>query len=329
MRNYDMRTIFLQYLLKLPELAGKMLPVCTLLASLFAFNRLKAHSELMGLLAGGYSSLKIYSIIFFSSLFIASIQYINLGYLQPLANKIKRQEFEKSRKNESRYLARSKTGDAGLNWYKSPRYFASFNFFDEKRNQIRDISLYFYNEDNKLYRYITAKHATYLQNGLWNFFMAMEYNSLDDKNFPVINIGEKLIVELSEVPEDFQQFKSDITTLYIGSLYSFVQKLKKSDINSTEYEILFLDKLSLALACISFGLFPVAGIFKPNRRSQSMGINIVITLVFTICFWVLQSGAQSLGNSNKIPPLMATMSAPILVLFYVFYLYRKNKKLSN
>ena len=40
------------------------------------------------------------------SVVIAFFQVINLGFIQPKANKIKRAEFEKSRKQESKYLAR-------------------------------------------------------------------------------------------------------------------------------------------------------------------------------------------------------------------------------
>ena len=110
----------------MPSLMGKMLPICGLLASLTAINKLKNQAELMAILAGGFSAAKIYKLFLSCSLLIALIQFLNLGYIVPAANKIKRKEFEKSRKNESKYLARSQIGQTGYIWYKTDNYFTSF-----------------------------------------------------------------------------------------------------------------------------------------------------------------------------------------------------------
>jgi lipopolysaccharide export system permease protein len=89
LQNYEPRRILIEYILKLPELASKMIPISALLASLFAINKLKAHSELMAILAGGFSAQRIYRLILICSLTIASIQFLNLGFLVPMANKTK------------------------------------------------------------------------------------------------------------------------------------------------------------------------------------------------------------------------------------------------
>ena len=327
MQSYSVKRIFLQYVLKLPEFMGKVLPICCLLASLFAINRLKGHAELMAILAGGFSAKRIYGLVLLLSISVAFLQFINLGYLQPLANKVKRNNFEKSRKNESRYLARSQAGESGLIWYKSQNYFASFSFFNQDKSEIRDISVYFLNDENKMYRLIRADKATYLGQSLWDLQNATEYSSLENKEFPQVNQSSFLKLELNENPDDFQQFKSDITTLYFASLYSFIMRLRGTDINSSEYEIILFDKIALSFSCIVFALFPLSSVFNPNRRSQSLGKSIVFTLLFTIAFWLLQSGALSLGSTNKIPPILATMAVPLLVLAYVAKTFHRHRKL--
>ena len=64
LRGYDPRRVLIEYALKMPELMSKMLPISSLLATLFSINKLKSHSELISILAGGYSAIKIYVLIF-------------------------------------------------------------------------------------------------------------------------------------------------------------------------------------------------------------------------------------------------------------------------
>ena len=87
LRNFTVDRIIIEYLLKLPDLTGKMLPISALLASLFSVNKLKSQSELMAILAGGYSAQMIYRLILICSVSLAtfidslslSLQNLQLG----------------------------------------------------------------------------------------------------------------------------------------------------------------------------------------------------------------------------------------------------------
>lgn len=327
LRNYEVRRIFIEYILKLPDLTGKMLPISALLATLFAINKLKAHSELMAILSGGYSAEKIYRLILVCSLSIAFIQFLNLGFLLPLANKIKRNEFEKSKKNESKYLARSRIGKSGLIWYKTDDYFTSFKAYDSKNTRLKDVTIYFLAENKKLDSIYKATHADFVGDNRWQLQNIEVIQSLGQVNFPNATTAKSVLIELDEKPEDFGQFESDITTLDFFDLGSFITRLKETDINSVEYEIMYYEKLSLALICIVFSLFPVAGIFNPNRRAAGFGKSVVITLLFSILFWGIHSSSISMGNSAKIPVLLATLGVPSLFGAYILFVFLKNRTL--
>lgn len=327
LRNYSASRVFMEYALKLPELMGKMLPICALLASLFAINKLKGHSELIAILAGGYSALKVYQLILFCSISVALLQFINLGFLQPKANHIKRQEFEKSARNESKYLARSKIGGSGLLWYKSGDYFASFKAYDRENLELKDVSFYFYNEDSKANKIIKADSAQYIKENDWQLKNTTVFTDLDRKQFPQMEKIESQVLKINEVPSDFGQFESDITTLTFFNLFNFTSRLRNTGINSSEYEVMLFEKLSLALICIVFALFPLTEVFTPNRRSSSFGKSVVFTLIFTVVFWLVYSSVLSMGNSGKLPPIIATMIIPVLFIGYILMTIRKNRHL--
>jgi lipopolysaccharide export system permease protein len=327
MRGYTASRVLMEYLLKIPELMSKMLPISALLATLFSFNRLKNHSELMAILAAGYSSKKIYSLITTSSLLIAFLQFVNIGYIKPYSNKIKRNQFEKSRLNESKYLARSKFGDTGLLWYKSSSYFTSFDFFNPKKYELTNVSLYFQSDLKTLSEIYKAERAVFYQDNQWTLHGVKHISNLSGGGFPSITYSATLPMELAETPSDFSQFKSDITTLNFTALYRFISSLKKSGINTSEYEVMLLEPITLSLVCILFSLFPLATIFNPNRRASGFGKSVMFTLSFSILFWLLYSFLVSLGSSGKIPPLFAMMVSPVVFMGYIIIVFQKNRKL--
>jgi lipopolysaccharide export system permease protein len=327
LQGKDISRVLLEYLLKMPDLMGKMLPICCLVATLFSLNRLKAHAELISILAAGYSYFKIYFLIGSCAMSIVILQFINLGFLDPLAATIKRQEITKSRLSEGKYLTRSSL-EGGKFWYKSQNYFASFSFFDKKNLALKNFEIYFFNHDHKSVKILKSSEARYLGNNLWKMQNVTELSGLDESVFPLQMSHPDQDLRLNEVPEDFGEFEADLTTLSFFKLYQFIARLSKTGINVSEYKILVLNKVFLSFICLVFALLPVSSIFNPNRRSSSFGKNVVQTLLITVSFWVLYSSAVAFGNSGTLPPWLATGIVPSIFFSYVVWTYLRNRKLS-
>ncbi len=327
LRGWETVRVFKEYLLKLPLLITKVLPLCALLSTLFSINSLKTHSELIAILSGGYSAQKIYKLVFLFSLTIGLLQFINVGFLQPVANKFKNSQSEKSKAKNSKFLARSRIGNSGITWYKSNNYFTSFAAYDRKAKELKKLSIYYIAKNGLVDNIFKAESATYDSDNLWLLKDVEIMNNLSDDQFPTKTREKSLLFSLEERPEDFIQFESDITTLNIFKLYSFIKRLEKTGINFTDYKIMLLEKVANSIICIIFALFPLAGVFNPNRRNSSFGKNIVLTLSFTIGFWSIYSASISMGNSGKLSPMIATMAIPFLFSLFIGKTYIKNRKL--
>ncbi|HLT23117.1 MAG TPA: LptF/LptG family permease [Bacteriovoracaceae bacterium] len=328
LQGKDGARVLLEYALKMPDLMGKMFPICCLVASLFSLNNLKSHSELIAILASGYSYQRVYSLIGGCALLMVFVQFINLGYLEPYANKVKRQEITKSRDSEGRYLTRSSI-EGGKFWYKTSNYFASFTFFDRKSLSLNDFEIYYFTPDSLGSKIIQSKMATYQPHEKkWLLIDAKETSSLHQLTFPLQRELGELSLSLQEVPEDFGEFEADLTTLSFVGLYRFVNRLSKTDLNISEYEIILWNKVFLSITCFVFALIPVSTIFNPNRRSSSFGKNVAFTLLTTVVFWVLYTSCVALGNSGTLSPIVATGIIPMILLGYVVWTFNKNRKLS-
>lgn len=326
LQGKDVSRVFLEYALKMPDLMGKMFPICCLVATLFSLNKLKAHSELISILAAGYSYRKIYTLIGICALSMVGLQFLNLGFIEPFANKVKRQEIEKSKKSEGKYLTRSSI-EGGKFWYKSQDYFASFSYFDRKTKSLSDLEVYYFSPNHMSSKIIRTKRADYID-GAWKMENVTELSSLSGSTFPMETVKKTYELPLLEVPEDFGEFEADLTTLSYFKLATFISRLSKTGINISEYEILLLNKIFLSFICLVFALLPLSTIFNPNRRSSSFGKNVVLTLLVTVVFWVLYSSAIAFGNTGAVPPLLATGIVPVSFLLFVVYTFLKNRKLA-
>ncbi|HXH31996.1 MAG TPA: LptF/LptG family permease [Bacteriovoracaceae bacterium] len=327
LQGKDVPRVLLEYSLKMPDLMGKMFPICCLVATLFSLNKLKSHSELISILAAGFSFYRFYFIIGCCALTVVAFQFLNLGFFEPFANKVKRQEIQKSKKSEGRYLTRSSI-DGGRFWYKSQTYFASFTFFDRTTRSLHDLEVYFFSPTHSGVKIVKAHRATFAKNGDWALTDVIERSSLSSFTFPLETSKETAVLRLEEQPEDFGEFEADLTTLNFFKLRNFINRLSKSGINISEYKILLMNKVSLSLICLIFALIPASTIFNPNRRSSSFGKNVVLTLLVTVVFWVLYSSTIALGNSGTLNPWLATGLIPSFFLAYVLGSFFKNRKLS-
>lgn len=327
LQGKDAARVILEYSLKMPDLMGKMMPICCLLATLFAINKLKAHSELISILAAGYSYSRIYFLIGTCSIFMVCLQFFNLGFLEPMANSVKRREIEKSRRSEGKYLTRSSL-EGGKFWYKTQDYFASFSYYDRKSKSLADFELYLFNEDHKSTKIIKSSRATYVGDSKWDLIKVTELSSLNNSTFPAESKSPNMVLQLSEEPEDFGEFEADLTTLTFFKLNDFVQRLSKTGINISDYQVIILNKVFLSICCFIFSLIPLSSIFNPNRRNSSFGKSVVYALGIAIGFWVLYSATVAFGNSGTLPPLLATGLMPLVAFAFVVFTFLKNRKLA-
>ncbi len=327
LRGKEGDQVLLEWALKMPDLTGKMLPVTCLLATLFTFNRLKSHNELIATLAAGFSYTRITALIASCSLVMVIVQFANLGFLEPYANKVKRQEIKKSMETEGKYLTRGSV-DGGQFWFKSQDYFATFLTFDKKKASLNEVRFYFFSTEGLASKVISAKSADYIKDRTWNLVDMHSLEDLTGGQFPRMNSAPNQTIVLQETLADFQEFEADLTTLHWFNLREFILKISQTGINTNEYRILLHQKIALSFACLVFALIPLGTMYKPSRRSDSFGKNVALTLILTVAFWLLFSAALSYGQSGKIPSWLAAYIVPLTFMSHAIRTFWHNRKLA-
>ena len=329
--NVTALEVIINHFIELPEYLKKILPVSCLMASLFSINKLKSKSELTAIFASGYSRKKYIIDLTYASLFVTLIQFLTTSYISPFV-KSYRETFIQGSSHKFRNLRsqglKSSTIGSGKMWYKSDDYFISFTNYDKLNREIHNVNIYRITKDSQLEE-INAHDKVSYRNGLWISDNQTVLKNLNLKTFPNLEKVKHLPANINETPEDLRQIEADITILNVVDLWQYIQQLKNSGINISEYMVLFYDKFSNSIICVIFTILASVSIFNPNRRSSSFGKNIALVLFFTIMYWLVYSYLIELGNNEKISPIAATFSVPIAFAFILIIIFSKNRKLSS
>ena len=330
--NVTTQEVFLNYLIELPGFITQVLPISCLVASLFSINKLKNRNELTAIFAGGFSRRQFVTTIIFCSFFVGGLQFFVSGYVVPFSKRYR--EFlipdgdEKFRNLKGKGLKTSTIrGGRGNIWYKSLNYYFAFSTIDKQANTLNNLSIYFFNDNYKVTKQIDAEKAIYRSKNIWDLKNATTIDLLETADFPREIFAETVAVSLDETPDDFKRIDSDITTLNVFELGSYVARLKRSGINAAEYEVDYLQTYANAFICIILAVVASTSLFNPGRRNSSFGKSSIFVFVFTLFYWLGNSYFQEIGKNAKIEAHIAIFVIPLAFTLFLTYFFFFNRKL--
>ena len=329
--NVTAQEVLINHLIEMPQNMAKILPISCLLATLFSVNKLKNRNELTAIFASGLSRKKFIINLIQVSLVVCLFQLFLTSYLQPLAKsnreKLIKNSGAKFRNLKSKGLSSSTIG-SGKVWYKSQSYFFSFSYFNKNNNTLNNVTIYEFDEKNLLKSKTLISKLRHIKNDEWKSDQFTKIENLNDQKFQSRTKGKNKIFKLEESPSDFKEIESDITTLNINKLASYITKLKESGINTNEYEVLLYEKFGTSILCIIFTMIAAIGIFNPNRRGSSFGKTIGGVFIFTLVYWLISAYFLELGKSSKLNPFFSCFSIPMIFSIYLLWFFSKNRKLN-
>lgn len=324
----ELKTIFVDLLLEIPNFLIKIFPVACLIASLFSINKLKNRNELTAIFASGFSRRQFVLTIGTTGALVGVLLFFINGYLVPYT------------KNQQSMLAdthpsianKAKTSTVSINalksgriWFKGQDYFFSYSSFDGHSNIIHNLTLYYYDDNFRFSEEISAASAKFINSNTWLLNKVTHVTNLENNTFPATQFFNDKQYELKETISDFKKINADISTLNIWRLYDYIAVLRNNGINDSEYFVTFLDKFSSGFTCLVLAILAAVALFDPNRRNSSFGKNIAFVLSFTFLYWFIYSYFMTLGQTSKIPAIAATFGVPSVFVIYLagYFIYHR------
>lgn len=278
---YGASDAFLVALATVPRFAYEAFPIAALIGSLLGLGMLANHSELVAMRAAGFSLSRIIIAVLKSGLLMLIVVLMIGEFIAPSTEQFAQQY--RNEKQNKHVTLKTKYGF----WAKDGQAFINIRTILPGGN-LKDIYIYEFNQERKLYLTSHATSATY-QNGSWLLENIQQTELLEDKT--VVRKLAKATWNSILDPEVLNIVIVKPTMLPIWGLYDYIDYMEKNGQSATNYSVAFWTKIATPLATLVM-LFLAIPFILGNTRMVSAGQRIV-TGIFVGAGFILFSKAMS------------------------------------
>ena len=297
----------------IPSLIIKILPFIIFISSMWFMLKLRNNTELTSLKIYGYSNMKIFFILAITSFIIG---WLILFLLNPVTSTMAKY-YEKTKSNYSRDIDHLVFFNKNGLWIKEnlenkQRIISAENL---EKNILSNLNIYHLNQNSNLLEKIFSKKAD-ISDNKWELYDV------------VIFVSKNGVSE--QIKRDFYSLNSKYDYEKINNLYknfdslSFVDVLINFESHiANGYNIEFLNQSLHSMLTLPFFLFlmtALASVLTMNTLRKSDNIKfIIIGLITSIGIFYLKNLSLALGQTDKIPIILAIW-APIIILSFLIFI---------
>ena len=291
--NAPLKAIIFDYYLNfVPNFVNLFIPLFTFISAIFFTSRMASNSEIIAILTGGISFMRMLRPYIYSSLIICFISIVLSNFIMPIAN-YKRIEFENKYIKKNREFTE---GNIHIQISKNEQFYIS------GYNNITKIASGFnierYDGRKLLYK-LYANYAVWDdKNSLWILqdYYERRFNGLKEK----IITGKEKKIKIKITPKDFNENVSNVEMMNYFELNQFIKEEKAKGSNALPfYYVEKYQRTANAFTTIILTLIAVALSSRKLRGGVGVHIGMGIALSFTyILFMQISKTFALYGNLN-------------------------------
>ncbi len=293
--------------LLIPGMLIKILPFIIFISSMWFMLKIRNNRDLLTLKVFGYSNLKIFVILAFTSF---ALGWIILLIVNPITSSMSKY-YEKTKSNYSRDIDHLVTFNKNGLWIKENLNKGSRIIFAEKpeEDSLVNTTIFHLDKNSFLIEKITSKKA-YIKNNNWilnDVIIFKLYDGvLETKKFQEYSINS--IYTYEKITSLFKNFD---TMSFIDLIINYRELLKKG------YNKTFLNQSLHTLLSLPFFLLmmtAIASILTMNTLKRSDNLKfIILGLIVSVLVFYFKDLSLALGQTDRIPLILAVW-APVLAL---------------
>lgn len=296
------------FLYKIPLVVNLMLPLATLVATLFTYGLLSKNSELTAMRASGASIFWLARPLFILSLALSFFSMLMNETLVPLCTRRVSEIYniDIQRKDQMGAYSQSEF------WWRNNDRLVSIDIFDSRTNEMHGISIFDLDDSFDVARRTDAKEGYWIDPTLgWSMRGVTEYQFFPNREMSVESFpGLPLAITVG--PEEFYDVKTDSKTMSYRSLRKYIKKQAANGVPTVRYQTDLHEKLAFPfvtfIAC--FVSLPFA--LKP-ARSGSLAVSFIAGLIIGFTYYVVHSYSIALGRAEFLPPFIAAWTANVVM----------------
>jgi lipopolysaccharide export system permease protein len=297
----------------IPSLIIKILPFIIFVSSMWFMLKLRNTSELASLKIYGYSNLKIFLILAFTSFFLG---WIILFFANPITSSMAKY-YEKTKSNYSRDIDHLILFNKNGLWIKE-------SFEDKQRiisaaqlekNILSTLNIYHTNKNSQLIEKIFATKAD-VTNKEWKLYDVIIFSVND--GVTTRNSKDILILNSNYDYEKINNlFKNFDTLSFLDLLLNYKYLI------ASGYSDDFLKQSLHSMLVLPFFLFlmtALASILTMNTLKRSDNVRfIIVGLIVSIGIFYIKDLSLALGQTDKMP-LLFSIWAPVIILSFLIFI---------
>ena len=339
--SFFISAIFSNVILKIPNVTYEVIPIATLIGSLWAFSELASTSEFTAFIVGGLSPKKALLIIFIIGLPLTLFTLLLSEILIPISEQYSRSWGGATLKSQS--TSDFKSGfwlrDRFPTFEKNSNNMVKERILNIKKintdKSLSNIKIYDFDKDSKLISVTSANKGNFevininnekskakskIKNlNHWNLksvniLTFNEFGNVKSTKYPQISIDTKLS------PRTIEALTIKPDKMSASELSSFINYLDSGRQKTNRYEIAYWKKVfyPLLLWIMVFLALPAAYI---HSRKGSVGFKIFLGMIVGITFHLGNSLFSHLGLLNTWPPISVALIPSFLALVFGVFIF--------
>lgn len=299
--------------LKVPQYVLALMPVATLLCSLYTISHAVRQREIVAVMAAGGRVKQLLAPFIAMGLVLSVLAFALGEFVVPGA--IRQAEDLKHRiRGEQAMPTLFKNGRLWLR--ANDGSMVKIEFFMPQDNTYRGISI-FRITDSRLKEIILADKARHLPDkDTWRLSGVSIYNIATGE----IDRPAEMMFKHLGPPDMLRETAKRANEMSIAELYRYAQRLKQAGFKNMRMTVDLHSKVSYPFINL---IMILIGVSLPVRRNFSGFVATAIGLAITLMYWFGYTMMLTLGYAGIIPPFMAAWIMPLLVGGIGAWLYHK------
>ena len=309
------------YTYLLPLIVYQMIPVASLLATVFTISSLNRSSELVAMFSLGLSLARVSAPILVLVSMASGVSFWMSDRILPKVEQ---------KKNYVYYVEIQKrpglysTVTTSKIWYRSENVLFNIKLLDPEKRKARGITLYYFDDDWNLVQLISA-NTVQLKEEEW--LLRDGQVTLFDQatSLPLTKSFDKKMVKMNEDVADLKSSAKATDVLSLYELSKYIKKNRDAGLDTTKFEVDYHSKFGFAFAAFVMSLMGLPfSVSKQRSGSSFASLGICIGLAFI--YWTLYSSALTMGRHGVLLPIVSAWLPNLMMLVSSFYLLFRLKK---
>lgn len=317
----DTSALLKYYSYHTPWIIYQLMPVASLMATLFVFATLNRTNELTALFSLGLSLMRITAPILVAvGVICMAILAIGDQVLPRLLQKRSYVEYVEIKKRPGLYS----TVKTNKIWFRTENVLFNIKTLNPDTKRAQGITLYYFDPNWQLTQLITANEVE-MKGNLWDLKSGLVTLFAEESSFPLTRSFADKTITMNEDLKDIQSTANSSTMMSLRELGKFIDRNKEAGLDTLRYEVDYHAKFSFALTPLVMSLIGVP--FSVGRsRSGGMFVNFGICLALAFLYWVAYSSSLTLGVHGVLPPFLAAWGPNALTAVAAYVLIKRLKR---